>query len=133
MNNRAKRRRGFSMVDVIVGICVLSVTLAIAVCTFASAMTASDSQRCHDNMEIVGNLEAKYRVTNSAHAYTTSTAALATTAPAMPICPDGGTYTITISTGTAVAENGQTVPAGKLVISCSNSAHGKYAPDIDAP
>jgi hypothetical protein len=119
--------------DMAVGTAIVAVTMAIAFSTFSSATSASDSFHCHDNMEIVANLEAKYRLSSSTHSFTTSISALNTMAPAMPLCPDGGTYTVTISTGSSTAQNGQTVPAGKIVISCSHAGHGKYAPEIDTP
>ena len=82
-------------------------------------------------MMTVGNIDQEYKVKNANHTYTTSTSTLASQVPCVPKCPSGGTYTITISTGTSVANNGQTVPAGKIVISCSTAGHGVFAPDID--
>jgi type IV pilus assembly protein PilA len=121
------------MTDMVVGAMICCVVMAISLCTFTSASTTSATIHCHDNMEVIANLEDEYKVNSAAHLYTTTMSALNTEVPTMPLCPDGGTYSVTISTGTSTAQNGQTVPAGKIVISCSNPTHGKYAPDIDTP
>ena len=121
------------MFDVAVGAAVAAIVMAVSVCTFTSASSTKDTIRCHDNLELIANLEMKYKVTNTNHSYTTTTSALNSETPGLPVCPDGGTYSVTISTGVSTAQNGQTVPAGKIVISCSNAAHVKYAPEIDTP
>lgn len=133
LNRTIRSKRGFTLMDMVVGAAVTCVAMAIAVCTFASACTAKDSIRCHDNLEQVANLEMEYRVQSSTHSYTTTVSALNSEAPGLPVCPDGGTYSVTISTGTSIAQNGQTVPAGKIVIACSCAGHGVYAPEIDTP
>ena len=121
------------MFDITVAATIAAIVMAVAVCTFASACTSKDTVRCHDNLELIANLEMKYRVTNSNHSFTNTMSALNAEVPSLPVCPDGGTYSVTISTGTSIAQNGQTVPAGKIVISCSIASHGKYAPEIDTP
>lgn len=133
MNYRIKSSRGFTMTDVVVGTAIAAVIMAVAVCTFASACTARDTLRCHDNLELIANLEMIYKTQNSNHAYTAVTSSLNTVVPGLPVCPNGGVYSVTISTGAATAQNGQVVPNGKIVISCSCAGHGKYAPEIDTP
>ena len=49
---------------------------------------------------------------------------------ATPVCPSGGTYSVTIGSGTA--NNGTPVPAGGLLVACSFSGHGAFAPGIDS-
>jgi hypothetical protein len=121
------------MLDMVVGAAIFSIMMAVSFCTFTSASTTAATEHCHDNMEVIANLEKVYKVNGSTHSFTTTMSALNTPAIPMPLCPDGGTYTVTISTGTSLAQNGQTVPAGDIVISCSDTAHGVYAPDIDTP
>ena len=133
MNKTNRNRRGFTLMDVTVGAAIFSVVMAIAVCTFASACTTRDNIRCHDNLEIIANLEMEYKVQSSTHSYTTTASALNAEVPSLPVCPNGGTYSITISTGVSKAQNGQTVPAGKIVVACSCAGHGVYAPEIDTP
>jgi len=125
--------RGFTLIDMVVGAGVCCVMMAVAMCAFGSASTTASNNRCHDNMEVIANLEKEFYVNSSTHQYTTSMSAVGTPAIPVPLCPDGGTYSVIISTGTSTAQNGQTVPIGKIVISCSSPGHGKYAPDIDTP
>jgi len=127
------KKRGFTLMDMAVAAAVLSVTMAVSICTFTSAWTAKDTIRCHDNLELIANLEQEYKVQSSTHLYTTTVTALNAEVPSLPVCPDGGTYSVTISTGTSKAQNGQTVPAGKIVVACSCAGHGVYAPEIDTP
>ena len=133
MKKTVNCKRGFTLMDMTVGAAICCVVMAIAVCTFGTACTNRDSLRCHDNLEIIANLEMEYKVQSSTHSYTTTTSSLNSEVPSLPVCPDGGTYSVTISTGVSKAQNGQTVPAGKIVVACSCAGHGVYAPEIDTP
>jgi Tfp pilus assembly protein PilE len=122
-----------TFVDLLVRVVILGIVMAIATPIFLSANTSAQQDQCDTNMRTIANLEDQYRMKNASHAYTTTLSNLSNLPPSVPLCPSGGTYTVTISDGTAKAQNGQTVPKGGLVISCSISSHGKYAPGIDSP
>ena len=122
---------GGTLVEILAVTFIFAIMMAIGACMFLSAQSASAIVKCRSNMMTLGNIDQEYKVQNASHAYTTSLTSLTSQVPTVPVCPGGGTYTITISTGASVANNGQTVPAGKLVISCSTPGHGVYAPDID--
>ena len=130
-----RRRRvincGGTLVEILAVTLITAVMMAVAVSMFFSAQANSATVKCRSNMMTLGNIEQEYKVQSASHSYTTSLTALTAEVPTVPICPGGGTYTITISTGTSVASNGQTVPSGKILISCSATGHGVYAPDID--
>jgi type II secretory pathway pseudopilin PulG len=128
---RRIRDYGGTLVEILAVTCIFGVMMAVGASMFFSATSESSVIKCRSNMMTIGNIDQEYKVQNSTHSYTTSLTALATEVPTVPICPSGGTYTITISTGTSVASNGQTVPAGKILISCSTAGHGVFAPDID--
>ncbi len=87
---------------------------------------------CRYNMITIGNYMRTNRIKDPNHKYVTSVADLKNDASPVPTCPDGGSYTITISDGTAKAQNGQVVPAGEPIIKCSSRSHGKFALDIDS-
>lgn len=128
-----KIKSGFTMIEMAVGTAITGILMAVAVCAFTSALTTSHTNECHDNLEVIANLEAKHRLKDPNHSYTTTLNSLNTDNPGVPKCPDGGAYTVSISTGIATAQNGQTVTSGKILISCSATGHGKYAPEIDTP
>lgn len=123
---------GTTLIEMLVVTLIFSVMMAIGTSLFLSAVADSATKECRANMMTVANIDQEYMVKSSSHAYTTSISALSSQVPFVPKCPDGGTYTITISTGTSIASNGQTVPAGKILISCSTAGHGVFAPDIDS-
>ncbi|HZO87295.1 MAG TPA: hypothetical protein VFB38_03080 [Chthonomonadaceae bacterium] len=128
-----KWRRGWTLAEVLTVVLIVIVLMAIAMPAFQNGMSASRQSACRANMQALANAEEQYRRQSATHAYTTQVSALSKEAAGVPVCPDGGTYTITISNGTATAQNGQTVPQGGLVISCSIGSHGKFAPGIDTP
>ncbi len=118
--------------DVVVGDAIFAVSMAVSVSMFTTASTYRDTLRCHDNLEEIANLEMEYKLQSSTHLYTTTTSNLNSLVPCLPVCPDGGTYSVTISNGTITAQNGQTVPKGKIVITCSCARSWHYA-EIDLP
>jgi len=122
---------GGTLVEILAVTFIFAIMMAIGASMFLSASANSATVKCRSNMMTIGNIDQEYKVQSSTHQYTTSLTALGTEVPNVPLCPSGGTYTITISTGSSVANNGQTVPAHKIVISCSTPGHGVYAPDID--
>ena len=82
-------------------------------------------------MSAIANSEEQYKIKSATHSYTVVLTNLIGDLPVVPICPNGGTYTVTISNGTATSQSGQTVANGDLVVSCSATGHGKLAPTID--
>ena len=94
--------RGFSILELLAVVVTMSVLLALGGTMFLSATADARSKECRANMQTIANLEEQYRIKNSAHSYTTTLSNLNSTGSTIPICPNGGTYTITISTGTAL-------------------------------
>jgi hypothetical protein len=106
--------------------------MAVTIPLFVSAMKDGMKKQCRSNMQAIADAEQQYKIKNATHVYTTSLTDLVGDFPVVPKCPNGGTYSVTISDGTATAQSGQTVPAGKIVISCSASGDGKFAQTIDS-
>jgi Tfp pilus assembly protein PilE len=124
-------RRGLTLLDLLAAVAIMVIMMALAAPVFLPMVTNAKQSDCRANLQAIANAEEQYRRKNTTHAYTTTLSDLSQQGAGVPKCPDGGTYTITISNGTATAQNGQTVPSGGLVISCSAAGHGKYAPGID--
>src|SRR5262249_27012339 len=130
-NRQRAGRRGFTLIELLIVILILAVLMAIALPLYLAAVTDSEIKSCRANMQTISNAEAAYKTSISPHVYTTDLANLSNNIGSVsPVCPSGGTYTVTISTGASVANSGATVPAGGLVVSCSAAGHGVFAPGI---
>ena len=123
--------RAFTLVEILVMTLIMAVGMAISVPLFVSAMKDAQSKQCRANMQSIANAEEQYKIKAAPHAYTTSLTNLVGDFPVVPVCPNGGTYSVVISDGTATSQSGQTVPVGGLVVSCSASGDGKFAQTID--
>ncbi len=134
MQPSAMRRRvgGFTLIELLIVILILAILMSVALPLYLGAVANADKRACRANMQSIANAEAAYRTRSSTHAYTTDLSLLNTDLGATPVCPRGGTYSVTISDGTATANNGTTVPSGGLVISCTRPRHGGFAPGIDS-
>jgi len=126
------RRRGFTLIELLIVILVLAILMAVALPLYLAAVSDSQLKSCRSNMQTIANAEAAYKTSSSTHTYTTTLSDLNANLGATPVCPSGGTYSVEISTGSSTAQNGSTVPSGGLVVSCSASGHGKFAPGFDA-
>lgn len=130
MRNRG--RRAFTLIELLIVILVLAILMAVAMPLYLAAVSDSQLKTCRTNMQSIANAEAAYKTANAPHTYTTTLTDLNSNLGATPVCPSGGTYSVTISDGSATANNGATVPAGSLVVSCNATAgHGKFAPGFD--
>ena len=87
---------------------------------------------CRERMREIGRAQEIFKVRYRREHYTLDLSDLKPVLKELPECPCLGAYTATISTGFSRAENQQKVPPGGLVISCSASGHGVYAPGVDS-
>jgi type IV pilus assembly protein PilA len=126
------RSRGFTLIELLIVILILAILMAVALPLYLASISHSETTVCRSNMQSVANAEQAFRARDSQHQYTTTLAALPLDLGAIPICPRGGTYSVSISDGSATAGNGQTVPQGVLVVHCTEPAHGDFAPSIDS-
>jgi type IV pilus assembly protein PilA len=127
------KRKGFTLIELLVVILVLAILMAVALPLYLGAVSDSQVKTCRSNMQTIANAEQAFKTSSSTRAYTTDLTDLNANLGSTPVCPSGGTYTVTISTGTGTtANNGTNVPAGGLLITCSATGHGKFAPGIDS-
>jgi hypothetical protein len=130
-NNSDSQQRAFALVGLLSWAFVVIVTSTIAAVTVVPGLRDARRMKCRYNMITIGNLLRIHKIKDPNHIFATSVADLKNETPPAPTCPDGGSYRISISDGTAIAQNGQVVPAGEPIITCGCPGHGKYALDID--
>jgi len=131
----SKRRRGFTLVELLVVVLILATLMAVALPLYLSSVADSAKKTCRANMQSIANAAQAWKVKNSAADFSTvSLSALAPDLGATPICPSGGTYTISTS-GTVLDAGGtaQTIPTGSLGIVCGYSGgHNGFIPGVMA-
>ncbi len=128
----ARRLKAFTLIELLIVILILAILMAVAMPLYLAAVSDSEVKACRSNMQSIANAEAAYKTANSTHVYTTDLTQLNSNLGSTPVCPSSGTYSVAISTGASTANNGKTVPSGGLVISCSQTGHGVFAPGIDS-
>ena len=131
-NQNSDSRRGFTLIELLIVILVIAVLMAIAIPLYLASVAQSERVVCRSNMQTIANGEQAFRARDTQHNYTTVLANLPLDLGAVPVCPHGGTLSVTISDGTATAGNGTTVQAGSIVVHCTEPGHGDYAPSIDS-
>lgn len=129
---RKPERRGFTLIELLIVVLILSVMMATALPLYLAAVTDSQRRACRANMQSIADAEQAYRARNPAHTYTVTLSNLDPDLWETPVCPQEGDYSVVISDGSQVANNGHSVPPGSLLVRCSSAAHGVYAPSIDA-
>ena len=128
---KRRRRRAFTLIELLIVILVLAILMAVALPLYLAAVSDSQVKTCRANMQTIANAEAAFKTADTSHAYTSTLSNMNNDLGATPVCPSGGTYAVAISTGSLTANNGAIVSNGGLVISCTASGHGKFAPGID--
>ena len=130
---RNRNRKGFTLIELLIVILVLAILMAVALPLYLSAVSDSQLKTCRSNMQTIANAEQAYKTSDPGHVYTTNIADLNPNLGSTPICPSAGTYAVAISNGSSTANDGTTtVPNGGLVISCTATGHGVFAPGIDS-
>lgn len=109
---------------------VMGIMLAIAMPLFLNAMNDAKKTQCRSNLQSIANTNEQHKLRSSTRTFSTNLNDLGAIQP-IPLCPEGGTYTITLSNGTNTANNGKAVPSGVPIIQCSISNHGKFAGSVD--
>ena len=129
---KRRSRKGFTLIELLIVILVLAILMAVALPLYLSAVADSQLKTCRSNMQTISNAEQAYKTSAAGHVYTTNLTDLNSNLGSTPICPSAGTYAVAISNGSSTANNGNTVPTGGLVISCTATGHGVFAPGIDS-
>lgn len=114
-----QRRRGFSLVELLAVLMVLTVLAGTAIPVYLNTRRAAAARACIGNIASIGAAESAYALRNGAYASTmTSLVGASEGLAETPLCPltRTNTYTLTV--------NGTT---GDLTIACTNAtSHASY-------
>jgi len=126
-------RQAFTLIELLIVILILAILMAVALPLYLAAVNDSEVKTCRANMQTISNAEAAFKTSNAPHVYTTNLSNLSNNIGVIQSsCPSGGTYSVTLSSGSDTANNGTTVPAGGLIVNCTATGHGVFAPGIDS-
>lgn len=131
LGGRLRSRGAFTLIELLIVILVLAILMAVALPLYLAAVTDAQLKTCRANMQTIANAEAAWKTADLTHTYTTTLTNLNANLGATPVCPTNGTYSVVISAG-ATTSNGKTVPSGGIMVSCSATGHGTFAPGIDS-
>ena len=138
MKNRTKlssrRAAGFTLIEVLVVVLILSILMAIALPLYLNSVKDAAKKTCRANMQSIANCVQANRVTTRAVNYAgyagADSVAKIPDLQSVPVCPDGGAYTVVVA-GNLNDANGvaTAVPAGAFGVSCSSAnGHGGFIP-----
>ena len=125
-------RRGFTLVELLVVVLILATLMAVALPLYLSAVTDSAKKACRSNLQGITNAAMSWKTRTQATDFSTLTLSfLSVDMGAVPICPNGGTYSIA-STGTMLDSSGNTVaiPTGGIGAQCSFPGHNGFIPGL---
>jgi type IV pilus assembly protein PilA len=127
----SRNRKGFTLIELLVVVLILAILMAVALPLYLSAVADSQKKICRANMQTIANAVQAARVKTGATNYTALIAGgiTPTNIPdlyVMPICPNGGTYSLVNGTGSAIS----------FKVSCSYTVatvavHGTFEPGVD--
>ena len=135
LNSTRRTRKGFTLIELLVVVLILAILMAVALPLYLSAVADSQKKTCRANMQTIANAVQAARVKSVAADYSGFVGTVSTTAEpdlqSVPICPNGGTYSI-ITTGSCNDANGTavTIPSNSFGVTCSYSSgtHGGFIP-----
>ena len=94
-----KRKRGFTLVEIMIVVAIIALLAAIAVPSFMSARAKSMQSSCQNNLRLLDGAMQQYALDYSNTVATTLAQLVGTNAyiKDTPICKGGGTYTLPVS------------------------------------
>ena len=98
LNNR--RKKGFTLVEIMIVVLIIGILLAIAIPNFIKARETSRTKSCIANLRQMDAAKEQWAMDNNASNGSAVTGGLATLVgaagyiKATPSCPSGGTYTL---------------------------------------
>jgi type IV pilus assembly protein PilA len=130
---RQNVRRGFTLVELLVVVLILSVLMSVALPLYLSAVTDSQKKVCRANMQTIsdtvvagkvklGNTDFTAWIGNTVTALIAGSPDKLPDLSASPTCPNGGSYSIV---------KGNSGDDTTFSIVCSVAAHGTFQPGVD--
>ncbi len=128
--SRRRKRQGFTLVELLTAVLVLSVLMTIAMPLYLNAIDDSRKKTCRANMQTISNAAMAARVKSGASDFGPVITGGVTTATlpdlvTIPVCPNGGGYSFA---------NGSSGTNTTFQVKCSATvplAHGKFEPGLD--
>ncbi len=110
---RINKKKGFTLVEIMIVVLIIGILLAIAVPNFLRARESSRTRSCIANLRQIEAAKEQWAMDNKKGA--TDTPVQGDLAPtyvkSYPACPSGGTYTIgNMSTNPACNQTGHVLP-----------------------
>ena len=123
-----KNKRGFTLIELLVTVLILAILMAIALPLYLSAIADSERKTCRANLQTIANAEMAYRV-RTRTGFTATISDLDGDLLATPVCPNQGTYSVTVGT-----------PTNSFTVNCTVAAHNAggngesagYSPGINS-
>lgn len=132
LHEKHSGKQGFTLIELLIVILIIAILMAVAMPLYLASIRKSETTTCRTNMFSIAQAEQAYRARVSSHVYTTNMTDLSADLGSTPKCPSQGTYSVVISDGSDISQNGALVPDGGLLVQCSNSSHGVFAPGVDS-
>lgn len=128
-SNSEHRQRGFTLIEILIVLLILSVFMAVSFPIYLSAVSDSQKKTCRANMQSIANGVRAARIKFSFSDFSPLLGSISTSLEpdlaTLPICPNGGAYSINVASASTTG----------FLVSCSYSgptAHGTFEPGIDS-
>ena len=95
---RFNKKKGFTLVEIMIVVLIIGILLAIAVPNFVRARETSRTRTCTANLKQIDSAKEQYAMEARLAAGAAVTWANITPdyVKAQPVCPSGGTYTLSV-------------------------------------
>jgi type IV pilus assembly protein PilA len=121
--------KAFTLIELLVVVLIIAILMSIAIPLYLSAVTDAQKKTCRTNMQTIANAVQAGKVRTLATDYstyigsiTTGTAGNELDLSIIPLCPDGGTYTVI---------QGSSNDNTTFAVHCTISNHGTFQPGVD--
>ena len=127
--NSSNHKKAFTLIELLVVVLILAILMAVSVPLYLSAVADSQRRTCRVNMRTIATAVEATRVKIMSVDYSSLIAGGVTSgglpdlAGAIPLCPRGGSYTLSI---------GQGGTASSYKVSCNIPGHGTFEPRVDS-